>query len=29
MPENKNLVPCYNRGCGHLFDPNNNEKGTS
>lgn len=26
MPENKNLVPCYNRGCGQLFDPNNNEK---
>ncbi|CAH2108378.1 unnamed protein product [Euphydryas editha] len=26
MPENKNLVPCYNRGCGQLFDPTNNDK---
>ncbi|CAG4985998.1 unnamed protein product [Colias eurytheme] len=26
MPENKNLVQCYNRGCGQLFDPNSNDK---
>ncbi|XP_045768305.1 cysteine and histidine-rich domain-containing protein morgana [Maniola jurtina] len=26
MPENKNLVLCYNRGCGKLFDPNSNDK---
>ncbi|KAF9414380.1 hypothetical protein HW555_007694 [Spodoptera exigua] len=26
MPENQNLVQCYNRGCGQLFDPNNNDK---
>lgn len=27
MPENKNLVQCYNRGCGQLFDPSDNSKG--
>lgn len=27
MPEDKNLVQCYNRGCGQLFDPTNNDKG--
>lgn len=27
MPENKNLVQCYNRGCGQLFDPKENDKG--
>lgn len=26
MPENKNLVQCYNRGCGQHFDPNTNDK---
>ncbi|KPI92791.1 PREDICTED: cysteine and histidine-rich domain-containing protein [Papilio xuthus] len=26
MPENKNLVQCYNRGCGQLFDLNENDK---
>ncbi|CAB3223404.1 unnamed protein product [Arctia plantaginis] len=26
MPENKNLVQCYNRGCGQLFDPSDNSK---
>ncbi|XP_032515366.2 cysteine and histidine-rich domain-containing protein morgana [Danaus plexippus] len=26
MPEDKNLVQCYNRGCGQLFDPKNNDK---
>ncbi|XP_039751632.1 cysteine and histidine-rich domain-containing protein [Pararge aegeria] len=26
MPENKNLVICYNRGCGQHFDPNINDK---
>ncbi|CAK1540581.1 unnamed protein product [Leptosia nina] len=26
MPENKNLLHCYNRGCGQLFDPNDNDK---
>ncbi|XP_023937110.2 cysteine and histidine-rich domain-containing protein morgana [Bicyclus anynana] len=26
MPENKNLVQCYNRGCGQLFDPNHNDR---
>ncbi|XP_026315449.1 cysteine and histidine-rich domain-containing protein [Hyposmocoma kahamanoa] len=26
MPEDKNLVQCYNRGCGQLFDPNKNDK---
>lgn len=29
MPEDKNLVQCYNRGCGQLFDPKNNDKGKS
>lgn len=24
MPENKDFVQCYNRGCGQLFDPSNN-----
>lgn len=28
MPEDKNLVQCYNRGCGQVFDPNKNDKGT-
>ncbi|CAG9785635.1 unnamed protein product [Diatraea saccharalis] len=26
MPEDKNLVQCYNRGCGQLFDPTHNDK---
>ncbi|XP_041988449.1 cysteine and histidine-rich domain-containing protein [Aricia agestis] len=26
MPENKDLVLCYNRGCGKLFNPNDNDK---
>lgn len=26
MPENKDLVQCYNRGCAQLFDPNKNDK---
>ncbi|CAH0714499.1 unnamed protein product, partial [Brenthis ino] len=26
MPEDKNLVQCYNRGCGKVFDPNKNDK---
>ncbi|KAF9809184.1 hypothetical protein SFRURICE_020468 [Spodoptera frugiperda] len=26
MPESQNLVQCYNRGCGQLFDPNQNDK---
>ncbi|CAH3867291.1 unnamed protein product [Pieris brassicae] len=28
MPENTNLIQCYNRGCGQLFDPNDNDKDT-
>lgn len=27
MPESKDLVQCYNRGCGQLFNPNKNDKG--
>ncbi|KAL0880961.1 hypothetical protein ABMA27_002121 [Loxostege sticticalis] len=26
MPESKDLVQCYNRGCGQLFNPNKNDK---
>ncbi|XP_072938913.1 cysteine and histidine-rich domain-containing protein morgana [Epargyreus clarus] len=26
MLENKNLVQCYNRGCGQLFDPSANDE---
>ncbi|XP_063619241.1 cysteine and histidine-rich domain-containing protein morgana [Cydia splendana] len=26
MPEDKNVVQCYNRGCGKQFDPNQNDK---
>ncbi|CAK1600934.1 unnamed protein product [Parnassius mnemosyne] len=26
MPENKNLVQCYNRGCGKLFELDSNDK---
>ncbi|KAG6438551.1 cysteine and histidine-rich domain-containing protein [Manduca sexta] len=26
MPEDRNLVLCYNRGCGQMFDPAKNDK---
>lgn len=28
MSQESTLLPCYNRGCGKKFDPNDNKKGT-
>ena len=27
MSQEENLLPCYNRGCGKKFDPNDNKEG--